>query len=174
MKKTFLVLLFSCAFLSCHKTEEPAPPATNSLKAFRWQKVQTQEFKFPLDTTQLIAYADTSLLTFDETQFTRSNQFTVVHAIYGSGRPQFQLQRHTITLKGDYRFQSVDSSLQLNYKTKTGGVPPWNIPTRDTVFQENYKVLKMNNEMLTMRLLPGPGSILPPLHLVDTFRAVPR
>lgn len=175
MKKIFLVLLFLLVLLSCRKAVETTTASLpNILKEYRWQKIQNHSYKFPLDTSQLITYADTSQLLFDAPQFTRNTQYTIVHAVFGSGRPQFQLQNHRVTFTGDYRLQPVDSLLQLNYKAKTGGYPPWNIPSTDTVFQEAYKVLKLDNTMLILRHLPGPGSTFPPLNLVDTFRTAPR
>jgi len=175
MKKIFLVLLFLFVLLSCRKNAgEPAPSSTDILKEFRWEKVKTHSYRFPPDTSRLITYTDTIKLLFDETQFNRSTQNTIVQTIFSNGAPQFHLQKITTATKGDYRFQSIDSTLQLTYQTKYIGNPPWNVMPRDTIIQETYKVLRLDKERLHLRLLPQAPIFIPYPDIVDTFRAVPR
>ena len=173
MRKQFFVFMVLIIF-SCSK--EPAKPTMNFslLKQYNWQRINQYAQKFPLDTSQIIQYADTSTYSFEEKSFTYKGQSTNIYFVFGSGQPRYTLQKKYSVIQGHYEFAAADSTLNVTYTTKIGGNPGWGVPAKDTTIHSRFKIVELNSQILKIKGEPYSPNSIPFPDSIQSYSAVKK
>ena len=179
----FATLVFITILPSCEKEEKKQSVDFSLLKQFDWQSIEKHEEKFLMDTTQIISYADTFLISFSDRTYNIRRQSTIISFVEGDEGWKFRINQTIYPFEGEYELDVYDDIIIFTETRdeKIGG-GRWSIdPPRDTTIIYTYKgkILSLDSSFMTIEYgidsvkLPN-GEIIPPFPMKHIYNAVKK